>query len=233
MFKLYKEKRKRAKMEKILLQLKKCYISFRVELIKLNILLSQTRLTIHDLEDFKSDKDNIQKMLVDFGNYLSSAERNNNLVHEENKGRVTDADICNFQSGYKCSCPKCLFKNIGIDVEIDNRGNICLTPAQMMEIINRLTDRKERDGAELIRLERLDQIKMGRDAKYDNQYNTFKLVNVAFSILYSDDEMYNETGWPKEWFDKTIQKDYKSKLSIAGALIAAEIDRFLLYSHNQ
>lgn len=226
MFKLYKEKRKRAKMEKILLQLKKCYISFRVELIKLNILLSQTRLTIHDLEDFKSDKDNIQKMLVDFGNYLSSAERNNNLVHEENKGRVTDADICNFQSGYKCSCPKCLFKNIGIDVEIDNRGNICLTPAQMMEIINRLTAQKECDGVELIRLERLDQIKMGRDAKHDNENNqSAKLINVAFSILFKDHKMYDVAGWDRAWFDKTVQKDAVSRLSIAGALLAAEIDR--------
>ena len=38
----------------------------------------------------------IKELLVKFGNYLLSEERENNLINEQNKRSVTDADLSRF-----------------------------------------------------------------------------------------------------------------------------------------
>lgn len=60
---------------------------------------------------------------------------------------------------------------------------------------------------------------------------SFQLVHAA-SILCTPNpdhtvEVDSEApfGWDKELFEKMINKDYRSRLIIAGALIAAELDR--------
>jgi hypothetical protein len=40
--------------------------------------------------------DELEKLLVKFGNYLLSEERENNLINEQNKRCVTDADLSRF-----------------------------------------------------------------------------------------------------------------------------------------
>lgn len=80
-------------------------------------------------------------------------------------------------------------------------------------------------GAELIANERQEQIiKHDRSVERDIKENPNKeLIQGAIALL---DEV---SEFPEHW-DKTIvkrmeNKDYKDRLIIAGALIAAEIDR--------
>lgn len=244
MFKRFRARRQKSKIDKIISNMRKAYISFRVELVMLNTILSKTRLNIHELEDVKSEKDNIISMLVEFGNYISSNERKNNLVRKENENRVTDSDIHNFIDAKEkeCDCFVCKFKNVGIDVRMNEKGGMFMTDRQILEIIDRLRLEQEKrgqgietasdivenisHGARLIIDERLDQLRKGRDSKHDNEINeSGKLISVASAILTKDYGYYEYSGWPKDWFEKTIRKDTISRLSIVGALIAAEIDR--------
>lgn len=86
-------------------------------------------------------------------------------------------------------------------------------------------------GAELISLERCDQIdKHGRTIELDKKLNTRNQLSYAASALVSfiDGETI-EISSPPEWNEEIWQymmgKSYKERLIIAGALIAAEIDR--------
>lgn len=95
-----------------------------------------------------------------------------------------------------------------------------------------------RPGIELIAQEREEQItKHGRtvqnDVKYNNEYqlidaaNTLSM-NIPEDILQSYlgyHESYPPTGWKSDLWSKMLRKPYKERLVIAGALIAAEIDR--------
>lgn len=95
-------------------------------------------------------------------------------------------------------------------------------------------------GIELIAQERQEQfIKHGRTVEDDILHNNnFQLSEAASILCYSDpdDLNYDEDGTydyshcaPKDWdslqWNKMMQKSYKQRLIIAGALIAAEIDR--------
>jgi hypothetical protein len=87
-------------------------------------------------------------------------------------------------------------------------------------------------GIELIAQERQEQIeKHGRTIKRDSDENeNLQLAFGAAMLIESewqegiDRESYPD-GWDKDICDRMLAKTYKERLIIAGALIAAEIDR--------
>lgn len=87
-------------------------------------------------------------------------------------------------------------------------------------------------GIDLITEERIEQFeKHHRSIEDDCRYNTKGQLSVAAGILAQKDipESVKENlvplGWEGELWNKMINKPYKERLIIAGALIAAEIDR--------
>ena len=87
-------------------------------------------------------------------------------------------------------------------------------------------------GIELITQERKEQIeKHGRTLEYDLNHNKFLQLSEA-AILLAHNEYHHLLYdiptpylWNKSLFDKMLKKPYKERLIIAGALIAAELDR--------
>ena len=89
-----------------------------------------------------------------------------------------------------------------------------------------------KNGIELIAEERLRQIEeQGFDAAHDDLELDDELVRVAICYASHASELYlGQTLWPKSWdrsWDKRTKHDRKKKLAIAGALIAAELDRLI------
>lgn len=92
-------------------------------------------------------------------------------------------------------------------------------------------------GIELIAQERKEQIeKHGRSLRHDSEVNdSGQLVVMAELLLISEHEEGVEPSWfPDDWDEnlvyKMLHKSPIEKLTIAGALIAAEIDRLQLDS---
>lgn len=96
-------------------------------------------------------------------------------------------------------------------------------------------------GIELITEERLEQIqKHGFTLENDQEHNASELVEAALSCLFYDRLLINRFGvmshpgywWPtqfnEEIYSKIEAKDRIGQLKVAGALIAAEIDRLLV-----
>jgi hypothetical protein len=85
-------------------------------------------------------------------------------------------------------------------------------------------------GIELIAAERQEQIeKHGRSIEADVKYNrTGQLVSGAISLIRAEHRGFWEEmpmNWDVAICKKMAKKSYKERLVIAGALIAAEIDR--------
>lgn len=91
-------------------------------------------------------------------------------------------------------------------------------------------------GIELITAERQKQIdKHGftgkHHANHPEWYDNFQLQYAATTLLMHEFEEVVDTqdhlpdGWDQDWFDKLNAKGRKERLIIAGALIAAELDR--------
>lgn len=86
-------------------------------------------------------------------------------------------------------------------------------------------------GIELIAQERKEQIdKHGRTVERDVAINSnHQLVKAVISMLESNGPRGMERNCPKGWdsvlWKKIVGKPYQERLIIAGALIAAEIDR--------
>lgn len=81
------------------------------------------------------------------------------------------------------------------------------------------------NGIDLIKKEREEQIeKHGFDATHDDVFDEWQLKNCAVFAL-TDDPDFFPTEWDENWMLKIRNKPYKEQLIIAGALIAAEIDR--------
>lgn len=83
-------------------------------------------------------------------------------------------------------------------------------------------------GIELIAKERQEQLeKHGRTIERDMDENCNNELRDGAMVLMSDWPMIMD--FPKEWqgpiMERAIAKSYKERLIIAGALIAAEIDR--------
>lgn len=93
------------------------------------------------------------------------------------------------------------------------------------------TKTKKMTGSELITKERQEQIeKHGRTVELDVENNKDEqLIDAVFGLLAEfPDEIKNELepdGWDNEIWKKMVNKPYKERLVICGALIAAEIDR--------
>lgn len=85
-------------------------------------------------------------------------------------------------------------------------------------------------GIELIAEERQEQIeKHGRTIKEDAKYNCSQQLTMGAEALICNNGAGDWNKFPMRWDDticaKMINKPYKERLIIAGALIAAEIDR--------
>lgn len=85
-------------------------------------------------------------------------------------------------------------------------------------------------GIELIAQERQEQIeKHGHTTDLDIKINCHGELHTAARALLSGDDRKRVTKMPISWDDESCfrmaRKDYKERLIIAGALIAAEIDR--------
>lgn len=86
-------------------------------------------------------------------------------------------------------------------------------------------------GIELIAQERKEQIeKHGRTVEEDRKWNTsYQLSIAAAKILAYPADVNNHklppTGWNPDIYKKMADKPYMERLVIAGALIAAELDR--------
>lgn len=95
------------------------------------------------------------------------------------------------------------------------------------------TARGASTGIKLITIERQEQIgKHGRTLYHDETINNNGELATAAEMLLAveheegiDPESY-PNGWDKDICAKMLAKSYKERLIIAGALIAAEIDRF-------
>lgn len=87
-------------------------------------------------------------------------------------------------------------------------------------------------GIELIAQERAEQIrKHSRTTEWDIEANSRKELSlVALQLLAKEhSEQTNTDDFPENWDEevcqKMLEKPYMERLIIAGALIAAEIDR--------
>lgn len=91
------------------------------------------------------------------------------------------------------------------------------------------------NGVTLIFQERLEQIeKHGRTLEYDVKENSEGQLSYAAEMLLAigheegiDPQSY-PWGWNKDICAYMLSKPYKERLVIAGALIAAELDRLTL-----
>lgn len=80
-------------------------------------------------------------------------------------------------------------------------------------------------GANAIFMERMKQIKInGYDADYDKSNENGELATVACILITGDATKYPK-WWNIEWLEKALEKPYKTRLAMAGALFAAEYDR--------
>lgn len=91
-----------------------------------------------------------------------------------------------------------------------------------------------KSGIELIFDERQEQIEKHQftidyDRKNNNHYQLSEAAGLLTMIDMDDLEVTFEECCPSEWdeliWEKMCKKNYKERLIIAGALIAAEIDR--------
>lgn len=91
-------------------------------------------------------------------------------------------------------------------------------------------------GVDLIKKERQEQIeKHGRSISQDVVYNSsiekpLTKAASALTIEFGNElatETMKPTNWDEEIWRKMMGKTYKDRLIIAGALIAAEIDRVI------
>ena len=88
----------------------------------------------------------------------------------------------------------------------------------------------EKTGIELIAEERQEQIeKHGRTIELDIKFNSqCQLAFAAERLCIPELDLYNyqePMNWDEDLWQKMCNKSYKDRLIIAGALIAAEIDR--------
>ena len=89
-----------------------------------------------------------------------------------------------------------------------------------MNQINTLT------GVELISLERKKQVEeLGRTLEHDIVHNPDGELEQGAYALLADEEDYFPVKWDAEVCKKMVSKSHMDRLIMAGALIAAEIDR--------
>lgn len=92
-----------------------------------------------------------------------------------------------------------------------------------------------KSGIELIADERREQIikhgrSVARDLEANSEYN--QLVKAAIALLKNPSFEDRPVKWSSKIWDKMRHKNKYERLIIAGALIAAEIDRLNLKTYN-
>lgn len=89
-------------------------------------------------------------------------------------------------------------------------------------------------GIELIAKERKEQvIKHGISIEDDaGQNSDCELSNGAIAVLLANIDEFPEK-WDRKKCRKMMQKSYRKRLVIAGALLAAELDRILLEEEQE
>ena len=97
------------------------------------------------------------------------------------------------------------------------------------------TETIEMDGVYYIGVERSKQKnKHGftgeHSADHPEWYADGQLVEAAQFLLQKgpSGKFYFPKNWDQEWFSKLCEKPFRKRLEIAGALLAAELDRFLV-----
>lgn len=88
----------------------------------------------------------------------------------------------------------------------------------------------KKSGVELIAIEREEQItKHHRTIEADKKQNLFFQLSLAAAMLTAPDVSQWATptpqGWSEQIWNKMLSKPYKERIIIAGALLAAELDR--------
>lgn len=84
---------------------------------------------------------------------------------------------------------------------------------------------KKMTGIELITKEREEQLqKHGWTPQHDDQHYDGSLVHAAISAMLLDGDFFPE-NWDLKYFNKFESKTLIDRMKVAGALIAAEIDR--------
>lgn len=154
-------------------------------------------------------------------------------IIEEHKGRIplainTKGDyfqVVMFQSG-KWKHFKTLYRTVErANREIQKLMNgspstfFILSENMMKGIV------EQKSGIELIAQERKEQIeKHGFDTEHDNKNSNRELVKAAIYLLTKRANYFPET-WDEKYLDAFKQKEGIEAMKVAGALIAAEIDR--------
>lgn len=113
-----------------------------------------------------------------------------------------------------------------IEITDDMPPNIVHLLRRANEYLERKKNIKGMTGLEKITQERLEQkIKHNHSVKSDwEQYPDFELAVIAEAVLTGNvGKIPANLEVPK--YQKMIEKEYEQRLVIAGALIAAEIDR--------
>ena len=88
-------------------------------------------------------------------------------------------------------------------------------------------------GIKLIAKERQEQItKHGFNTEWDSAYKCGELVTAAKYCINLKGSNWPE-GWDASFRAKIYAKSYKERLVIAGAFIAAELDRLLLVNTDK
>ena len=93
-------------------------------------------------------------------------------------------------------------------------------------------------GIELITEERQKQIdKHGFTAEHHalnskKWYKEGQLIEASIKLSYTIPYNEEPKNWDETWFNKLCNRPYKERLVIAGALIAAELDRLNYLEEN-
>ena len=94
-----------------------------------------------------------------------------------------------------------------------------------VQVIHQMT--LARDGADLIIAERNEQLqKHGYDATHDDALVNDELVDAAIALLTEDPVRWPE-GLDRKVFNNASEKDTVGRFAVAGAFMAAELDRLL------
>jgi len=84
------------------------------------------------------------------------------------------------------------------------------------------------EGIDLITKEREEQIlKHGFTRAHDNEHVDEELLKAAIFILTENWDWFPAKTWKIEWGARFLDKGKLEKLAVAGALVAAEIDRLI------
>lgn len=96
-------------------------------------------------------------------------------------------------------------------------------------------EKNSKTGVELIAEERREQIeKHGRSIELDQSYEDLELMKAAKAMLFDEPlqrwSVLVDLGWDRTISQHMANKYYKERLIIAGALIAAELDRLIHFN---